>query len=298
MELLPTEVLFGIVRYLSNWEVKQLSLSSRRMRDVCLPFLFHNLTIEFSNKGFDLLESILKSNLHRYIVSLEYVGPMLLKPRKDPFPNHPRKSLTTNLEIRNYRYFKTQFLTPDEYVDRCEEYDDVLDREDWEGPEYLSDDHPSYTSVYKTLRRTCVEQQVIIKTGRASTLMSLAFKLLYNLKELILVFCETLSDEDWERDYQQAYDMTQQTSYEHHIQLVLVALKGRSTPLKVIQLTCLEPPNDLPSGSWDSLTIPLTELVGHALGLRLVESGLPLALLCPITLNIRELALSIRSCPS
>jgi hypothetical protein len=49
--------------------------------------------------------------------------------------------------------------------------------EDWEEPECFRDDFPSYTGVYKTLRRTCVEQQVILETGRASNLMSLAFKL-------------------------------------------------------------------------------------------------------------------------
>jgi hypothetical protein len=84
MESLPIEIVFGIVECLDIGEVKQLSLSSRRMRGVCLPSLFRKLTIEFSRKGFDLLESVLKSNLHKYIVSLEYICPMLLKPGKDP----------------------------------------------------------------------------------------------------------------------------------------------------------------------------------------------------------------------
>ncbi|KAJ6018385.1 hypothetical protein N7522_001849 [Penicillium canescens] len=249
MELLPTEILFGIVKYLDNWEVKQLSLSSRRVSDVCLPTLFRKLSVEFSNEGLDLLESVLESNLHRYIVSLEYVTPMLLKPA---------------------------------YVETCESYDDVNSREDWDEMEYLSGDLPSYTRVYKTLRRTCAEQQEIIETRRGLTLMSLAFNLLSNLKELILVFRQRRDDEDWETDYQQVYDMTQQRPYEHHIKLVLAALKGCSITLKAIELTCLDPPDDPPSGSWDSLTIPLTELVGHAPGLRLVESALPLTLLCRV----------------
>jgi hypothetical protein len=84
MELLPSEILFGIVKYLDNREVKQLSHSSRRMRDVCLSSLFRKLSVEFSNKGLGLLESILKSNLHRYIVSFESVAPMILKPGKGP----------------------------------------------------------------------------------------------------------------------------------------------------------------------------------------------------------------------
>ena len=81
MELLPTEILFGIVN-LDNRETKKLSHASRRIRDVCLPFLFRKVSIEFSNEAFDLLESLLKSNFHRYIVSLEYVVPKLLKPGK------------------------------------------------------------------------------------------------------------------------------------------------------------------------------------------------------------------------
>jgi hypothetical protein len=163
--------------------------------------------------------------------------------------------------------------------------------EDWEELECFRDDFPSYTGVYKTLRRTCVEQQVSLETGRASNLMSLAFKLLPHLNELILVFCQTLGDDDWESYYLQVYHMVQQTSYGHHVQLAPAALKGHNIPLKLIQLTCLEAPDDLLPGSWDSLTTPLTELVGHAPGLRLVESGLPLALLCRVSLNIRELEL-------
>lgn len=43
--------------------------------------------------------------------------------------------------------------------------------------------------------------------------------------------------------------------YEHHVQLLLAALKGRNLSLKVVQLTCLEPPTDAPwqSFHWSSL---------------------------------------------
>ncbi|KAJ5249526.1 hypothetical protein N7524_011842 [Penicillium chrysogenum] len=264
MELLSTEILFGIVNCLDNQQIKQLSLVSRRMRDVCLPVLFHKISIEFSNDGFDLLESILKSSLRRHIISFEYVAPMLLNP-----------------EIREYDVFKTEILTPDNYVDICEGYDDVEGSEDWDEMEYLSGDHPSYTRVYKTIRRTCAEQQEIIEAGRDLTLMKLAFNLLFNLKELVLVFRDTKGHEDWERDYHQMFDMIQPRSYEHHIQLLLAALKGHNLTLKVIQLTCLEPSNDSPwlSFDWDSLMTPLTELVGYAPCLRLVESDMALQLL-------------------
>ncbi|OQE39888.1 hypothetical protein PENCOP_c006G03900 [Penicillium coprophilum] len=63
-----------------------------------------------------------------------------------------------NPEIREYDVFRTEILTPDGYVDICEGYDDVKGREDWDEMEYLSGDHPSYTRVYKTIRRICAEQ--------------------------------------------------------------------------------------------------------------------------------------------
>ncbi|KAJ5312804.1 hypothetical protein N7508_003634 [Penicillium antarcticum] len=99
-------------------------------------------------------------------------------------------------EIREYDIFKPEILTPDYYADICEDYDDVNGREDWDELEYLSGDHPSYTRVYKTIRRTCAEQQEIIEAGRDLTLISLALNLFYNLKELALVFCETKGGED------------------------------------------------------------------------------------------------------
>jgi hypothetical protein len=196
-------------------------------------------------------------------------------------------------EIREYDIFKTEILTPDHYADICEDYDDVNGRDDWDELEYLSGDHPSYTRVYKTIRRTCAEQQEIIEVGRDLTLISLAFNLLCNLKELILVFCETKGGEDWESDYYQVSGMREPKSYEHHVQLVLAALKDRSLNLKLIQLTGLEPPDYSSCGRfhWNSLVTPLTELVGYASGLRLVESYVALALLCRVSLNIRELSL-------
>lgn len=77
--------------------------------------------------------------------------------------------------------------------------------------------------------------------------MSLAFKLLSNLKELILVFRQTRAHEDWEEDYQKVYEMTEQKSYEHHIQLVLTALESHSLTLNIIHLTFFEYPDDPPS---------------------------------------------------
>lgn len=101
------------------------------------------------------------------------------------------------IEIRNYEVFEREILTPGEYVEICEDYDAVDDREDRDQIECLSGDHPLYTRVYKTIRRTCTEQQQIIEAGRDLALMSLAFKILSNLDELVLVFQQTGVHEDW-----------------------------------------------------------------------------------------------------
>ncbi|CBF84454.1 uncharacterized protein ANIA_11158 [Aspergillus nidulans FGSC A4] len=188
MELLPTEILFDIVEHLCNRETKTLSLVSKRVRDVCLPVLFRKINIEFSTEGFDLLESLLKSSIRRYIVSFQYIVPKLVKP-----------------QIRNYEIFRTEILTPGQYVEACEYHDDVDSYEDWDEMEYVSGDQPSYTRMYKTIRRTCARQQEIIEARRDSTLMKLAFQQLSNLKELVLVFSQAQGDEDWEEEYQEEY---------------------------------------------------------------------------------------------
>lgn len=80
LQMLPTEIFFGVAKYLDKRNLKKLSCVNRRVRDACLPFLFRKVSIEFSNAGFDLLESLLKSHLHRYIASFQYIVPELLKP--------------------------------------------------------------------------------------------------------------------------------------------------------------------------------------------------------------------------
>jgi hypothetical protein len=59
------------------------------------------------------------------------------------------EKLDPKIEIRVYKFLKIEILTSDEYVDTCEDYDDVVGREDWDEVEYLSVDHPSYTLVIR-----------------------------------------------------------------------------------------------------------------------------------------------------
>ncbi|KAJ5646737.1 hypothetical protein N7490_003109 [Penicillium lividum] len=274
-ELMPTEILFCVVNCLQKRDIKQFSLVNKRARDVCLPFLFYKIRIDFSNAGFDILDKILHSQLHQYIRSFQYTIPQLLKP-----------------EIRNYEKFKTDFLNPQIYVELCGGPDYVDGDEDWHDHEYLGCNHPSYTDVYETIRRRCAEQQSIIDTGRDAELLNLAFKQFFNLKELVLVFCE-FQGESWEEEYQEVCDMMEQNAYAHHVQVVLNALVSAGSPFQEIQLTALTHRDhpSLGSPQWNSLTTLLTALVGHAPVLRLVGSSLALALLSRTNLSLRELDL-------
>lgn len=178
----------------------------------------------------------------------------------------------------------------------CESYDEVGGNKNWDELEYLRGDHPSYTHIYKTIRRTCAEQRSIIDTRRDLKLLKRAFKQFLNLKELQLVF-RGKQGSSWEKDYYRMCDMMEQDAYTHHVQLVLNALasaKSRGLPLQKIQLAGLTHHRYDPSPEsldWKSLKTLLTELVGLASVLRLFESDLALALLSRTNLNLRDLDL-------
>lgn len=83
LELLPTEILRMIVDLLRCWEIKPLSCASKRPRKVVLPSLFRRVEFQFSEAGFDELESLLKSDARLHVVSFNYVVPQPLKTVKD-----------------------------------------------------------------------------------------------------------------------------------------------------------------------------------------------------------------------
>jgi hypothetical protein len=82
LETLPTEILRDIVDHLSFRDVEPLSLASRRLREVCLPSLFRRVKFEFSEVGFERLETIIGSDVRHHVVSFKYVVPELLKDGK------------------------------------------------------------------------------------------------------------------------------------------------------------------------------------------------------------------------
>jgi hypothetical protein len=82
LETLPTEIFRIIINFLTPWAVKDLSRTSKRLREACLPSLFRRIEFQFSEAGFDGLKSLLKSDARNYIVSFTYAVPELLKASK------------------------------------------------------------------------------------------------------------------------------------------------------------------------------------------------------------------------
>ena len=79
LELLPTNILSMIADRFRLWKIRLLSLVSKRLREVCLPFLFGHNEFQFSEAGFDELESFLTLDVRHHVVFLAYVVPELLK---------------------------------------------------------------------------------------------------------------------------------------------------------------------------------------------------------------------------
>jgi hypothetical protein len=171
------------------------------------------------------------------------------------------------------------------------ENDDAEGLGDWDDLQLTGRDHPSYTLVYRTLRRICSEQQRIIKTGRDLALLPLAFQRLPKLSELRLEFCEALMDVNWVKTYL-ALDMTmEEKSYEHHVQLVSTAMKSvkeRSVSIHTVQLVGLSFIYEDPWHIRDTrlLTALLAELLENASRLRLLGSHSALGIVIPFEVEI------------
>lgn len=162
--------------------------------------------------------------------------------------------------------------------------------------EYTWRYHPSYTLVYKTLRRIYAEQRRIIETGKDLNLVSLAFQRLPKLTELSLVFCDTLVQLDWVKSYL-VLDMTmEEKSYEHHIQVLLAAMNSAKVcgvSIQTMQLAGLSLPYDDPWCTRDThlLATILIQLVEHVSRLQLIGSHSAFELLSHAKLNIHQLDL-------
>ncbi|CAG8879497.1 unnamed protein product [Penicillium salamii] len=80
LESLPTEILRVVVSHLFIQDMKHLASASKRLRDVCLPYLFHNVVFSFSDSGLDGLRLLMQSDVRQYVVSFTYLIPELLRP--------------------------------------------------------------------------------------------------------------------------------------------------------------------------------------------------------------------------
>jgi hypothetical protein len=110
LQALPTELLHLILASLDSWEIKAFSLVNRRLRDVCLPSLFHRVRFNFSEAGLEGLEQLKNSAVRLFVKSLNYTVPELIKPGK-----------WLQLDVKSFEIFKSEMLTPESYVEEAKE---------------------------------------------------------------------------------------------------------------------------------------------------------------------------------
>lgn len=82
LEPLPAELLYLVVKQLLIQDLKHLSCVSKRLRNVCLPYLFHEVRFSCSASGLDGLRRLMLSDVRQYVVSFTYMIPELLRPGK------------------------------------------------------------------------------------------------------------------------------------------------------------------------------------------------------------------------
>ena len=56
LQALPTEILHLILTSLESWEIKAFSLVNRRLRVICLPYLFYRVRFNLLEAGLNRLQ--------------------------------------------------------------------------------------------------------------------------------------------------------------------------------------------------------------------------------------------------
>lgn len=189
--------------------------------------------------------------------------------------------LIKTTEILDFDCFKSDVLTPDEYVDIAKEMHD-------EGDD--ADKIPSYMSVYETLYDICNEQRSIIDEG-SDLILASVFCALPLLKEVELTFCEALQtgnrllDDDMfiKKDYHQ-----------HHLQVAMSAIqtaRQRGVAIHTISLWGLERPylHTWEGPDFAAVSETLRRLMENIKTLRLRESDWALELLSEHALGLDEI---------
>ncbi|PGG99691.1 hypothetical protein AJ80_09305 [Polytolypa hystricis UAMH7299] len=232
-----------------SWEMKPLSRVSKRLREVCLPFLFRRVEFWFSEAGFHELENLITSDICHHVVSLAYIVPELLK---------------TN--ILDFDCFKSNIFTPEDYM---EEAKDLYDTG------YPADKCAPYIVIYNALRRVCEEQRNIVDSSLDPTLLSSALAALPRLKELSLCFCETVErTQEWLEPYL-ALDMN-------------IIPESPQMPSRTPEIMLpYHGPWEIPN--LGTLSESLAGLLGQVQTLHLTRCGHLLELLSHCTLNLHRL---------
>lgn len=82
LDLLHSDILSRIVRFLQPGDIEELSCVNKRLRDASIPALFRAVRFEFSKSSLNGLKRLSNSNIRQHVVSLTYVAPEILKPGK------------------------------------------------------------------------------------------------------------------------------------------------------------------------------------------------------------------------
>ncbi|KFY31875.1 hypothetical protein V493_00720 [Pseudogymnoascus sp. VKM F-4281 (FW-2241)] len=210
LETLPTEILHAVVDHLPVWEIKDLSCTSKRLRQACLSILFRHVKFEFSQAGIEGLNDLLKSNICSHIASFTYEITELLK-----------------TEILDFDRFRSDILTPDNHVDQAKDLYDAR---------YGTDEFHSYMAIYTTVHGICREQRSIVDEG-ADLILSSVFCALPLLQEVRLSFCKVLEDDGWLL----TPDMVIENEfYKHHLKVVSSAIqRARSAGVAIPTISLL-----------------------------------------------------------
>ncbi|KAH6703074.1 hypothetical protein BKA61DRAFT_191912 [Leptodontidium sp. MPI-SDFR-AT-0119] len=289
-ETLPTEISRIIIDRLPLWDVKDLSRTSKSVREACMPFLFRCVEIPFSTDGFNNLKSLINTDARYHIVSFTYVVPELLKAGNIlSFMLNKSAGITltqplSRTEILDFSCFKYDLLTPDSYVETAKEIYDGGGR---------ADEYPSYMAIYETLHDICEEQRSIVNNGVDLSVLASTFGALPRLTEVGLSFCEAIEDDSSLSPFTLGMT-TAEDSYEYHLRVVSDAIqssRNRGVAINTISLSGFNLPYyhawEVPELS--TLSESLRKLLQSIRVLRLSYSSSPLELLSRCALDTYQL---------
>jgi hypothetical protein len=79
LDYFPTEVVQELLRHLASTDVKSVSCSNKRLREISEPIIFRHVRFHFCKAGFKTLKHFLQSKVLQHVVSFTYVFPELFQ---------------------------------------------------------------------------------------------------------------------------------------------------------------------------------------------------------------------------